>query len=290
MNSLKLSTSNTEINSKSTKMSLSKYQIIDENFASGCFGKILLAKDAKDKEVVIKKLPKDCNQEDVLNEINAGRILNHRNVAKFIDHFSNAESEFLVFERIYGSDLFHTIEKRNFIPFNERDTRQIFKQILKAIKHSHDNGVVHRDIKLENILMDAGTSKVTVIDFGLCDIVPKGQASQKFCGSLDYVAPEVVGKRYYDGFLADIYSLGIVLYTLLFAEFPFVSKERIHAIKHRLPQPPIAFSEQKMKRFKVSLEAKELITKMLRPDPASRITLEEVRQHPFMREVPVGSP
>jgi len=289
MNSLKLSG---PIDCGKSRMSLSKYQIIDENFASGCFGKILLARDARDKEVVIKRLPKEnaSNHDDILKEINAGRILNHRNVAKFVDHFSTSEYEFLVFERIYGSDLFHIIEKRNFIPFNERDVRNIFKQILKAIKHSHDSGIVHRDIKLENILMDTTTAKVTVIDFGLCDIVPRGQSSQKFCGSLDYVAPEVVSKRNYDGFLADVYSLGIVLYTLLFAEFPFVSKDRIQSIKQRLPQPPIAFSEQKMKRFKISPNAKDLITKMLRPDPSTRLSLEEVQEHPFMRELPVGSP
>jgi len=273
-------------------MSLSKYQIIDENFASGCFGKILLARDARDKEVVIKRLPKDksSDQEDILNEINAGRILNHRNVAKFVEHFSTNEFAYLVFERIYGSDLFHIIEKRNFTPFNERDVRTIFKQILKAIKHSHDNGIVHRDIKLENILMDSSSGRVTVIDFGLCDIVPPGQQSQKFCGSLDYVAPEVVSKRHYDGFKADVYSLGIVLYTLMFAEFPFVSKDRLHAIKHRLPQPPIAFSEQKMKRFKISSDAKDLISKMLRPDPTARLSLEEVQDHPFLRDAPIGTP
>jgi len=274
------------------RMSLSKYQIIDENFAAGCFGKILLARDARDKEVVIKQLPKgqESNQDDVLKEIEAGRTLSHRNVAKFIDHFSNNDFEFLVFERVYGSDLFHMIEKRKFVPFNERETRSIFKQIIKAIKHSHDNSIVHRDIKLENILMDPSTSKVTVIDYGLCDIVARGQVSQKFCGSLDYVAPEVVSQRNYNGFLADVYSLGIVLYTLMFAEFPFVSKDRMYAIKKRLPQPPIAFADSKMKRFKISMDAKDLITKMLRPEPATRITLEEVKNHPFMRETPIGSP
>lgn len=274
------------------RMSLSKYQIIDENFASGCFGKILLARDAKDKEVVIKRLPKDkgSDHEDILNEIHAGRVLNHRNVAKFVEHFSTNEYAYLVFERIYGSDLFHLIEKRNFTPFNERDVRNIFKQILKAIKHSHDNGIVHRDIKLENILMDTTTGRVTVIDFGLCDIVPPGQESQKFCGSLDYVAPEVVSKRNYDGFKADVFSLGIVLYTLMFAEFPFVSKDRLHSIKHRLPQPPIAFAEQKMKRFKISPDAKDLISKMLRPDPITRLSLDDVQNHPFMHDVPIGTP
>jgi len=277
---------------KSSRMSLTKYQIIDENFASGCFGKILLARDAKDKEVVIKRLPRGqgSDQEDILNEIHAGRILNHRNVCQFVEHFSTNEHAYLVFERVYGSDLFHIIEKRNFVPFNERDVRKIFKQILKAIKHSHDSSIVHRDIKLENILMDTTTGRVTVIDFGLCDVVLRGQESQKFCGSLDYVAPEVVSKRHYDGFKADVYSLGIVLYTLLFAEFPFVSKDRLTAIKHRMPQPPIAFAEQKMKRFKISSDAKDLITRMLRPDPALRPSIEEVQDHPFLHNSPVGTP
>jgi len=271
-------------------MSLSKYQIIDEHFAAGCFGQILLAKDLRDsKEVVIKKIPKETgsNEEDVLKEIDAGRILSHRNVSKFIDYFSSNDCHFIVFERVYGSDLFHLIEKRNFVPYSERETRNIFNQILKAIAHSHDHGVVHRDIKLENILMDA-TGKVTVIDFGLCDIVPRGQNSQKFCGSLDYVAPEVVCKRTYNGFQADIFSLGIVLYTLLLAEFPFVSKDRMNAIKQRLAQPPIAFAESKLKRWKISPLAIDLIKRMLHPDPSQRATLDEVRSHSFMREA-IGS-
>jgi len=265
---------------------LGKYQIVDEHFAAGCFGQILLAKDSRDsKEVVIKKLPKEkgSNEDDIHKEIYAGRTLSHQNVSKFVEYFSSNEWHFIVFERVYGSDLFHLIEKRGFIPFNDWDCRNIFRQILKAVKHSHDHGVVHRDIKLENILMDA-TGKITVIDFGLCDVVPLGQDSQKFCGSLDYVAPEVVCKRSYNGFLADVFSLGIVLYTLLFAEFPFVSKDRMNAIKQRHPQPPIAFSDSKMKRWKISPLARDLITRMLKPDPTQRLTLDQVKDHPFMRD------
>lgn len=227
---------------------LYRYQIEKEDFASGCFGKIILARDANNKEVVIKKLPKDkVSSTEVLKEIEAGKILKHPNISKFIENFSNNENDYLVFERIQGMDLFSTIEKRAFVPFKDSEARKIFKQILKAVMYSHEKGIVHRDIKLENILMDSNF-KVTVLDYGLCDVVKKGQRSERFCGSMDYVAPEVISTRSYDGFQADCFSLGVVLYTLLFAEFPFVANERVNAAKNNLPHPNIIWNETKLKR------------------------------------------
>jgi len=190
-----------------------------------------------------------------------------------------------VFERVFGYDLFNTIERRKFVPFSDIEGRKIFKQILKAIRYCHSKEVVHRDIKLENILMD-NNGKVTVIDFGLCDIVKRGVHSLRFCGSIDYVAPEVLSKNSYDGYLADVFSLGVVLYTLLFAEFPFIANERVNAMKQKKEQPKISFSESKMKRWKINPLAKDLITKMLRTQPEQRLTLEEVKLHPWIRKKP----
>jgi len=264
-----------------------RFDIQNENFASGCFGTILLARDPLlDREVVIKKIPKDgVSSSEVTKEIEAGKILNHKNIAKFNEHFSNNEWDFLVFERVFGYDLFNTIERRKFVPFSDIEGRKIFKQILKAIRYCHSKEVVHRDIKLENILMD-NNGKVTVIDFGLCDIVKRGVHSLRFCGSIDYVAPEVLSKNSYDGYLADVFSLGVVLYTLLFAEFPFIANERVNAMKQKKEQPKISFSESKMKRWKINPLAKDLITKMLRTQPEQRLTLEEVKLHPWIRKKP----
>jgi len=264
-----------------------RFDIQNENFASGCFGTILLARDPLlDREVVIKKIPKDgVSSSEVTKEIEAGKILNHKNIAKFNEHFSNNEWDFLVFERVFGYDLFNTIERRKFVPFSDIEGRKIFKQILKAIRYCHSKEVVHRDIKLENILMD-NNGKVTVIDFGLCDIVKRGVHSLRFCGSIDYVAPEVLSKNSYDGYLADVFSLGVVLYTLLFAEFPFIANERVNAMKQKKEQPKISFSESKIKRWKINPLAKDLITKMLRTQPEQRLTLEEVKLHPWIRKKP----
>jgi len=262
-----------------------RYTIENENFASGCFGKCLLASDPlTHKEVVIKKIPKDVsNSVEVAKEIEAGKLLNHKSISKFREHFSNDENDFLVFDRVYGSDLFNIIDKRGFIPFPENEAKKIFKQILKAVMYSHENNIVHRDLKLENILMNPA-GKITVIDFGLCDIVKKGNQSERFCGSIDYVAPEVLSRKSYDGFLADAFSLGVVLYTLLFAEFPFVAKDRLAAIKKGTPLPIPAFSDIKMKKWKVNPLSKELIIKMLRPTPENRLSLNEVRLHPWLRK------
>jgi len=129
--------------------------------------------------------------------------------------------------------------------FHLQKTANIFIQILNAIEYAHEQGVIHRDIKLENILMDS-SGKVFVLDFGLCDLVESSiSLSSKFCGSIDYVAPEVISTKHYSGFKADMFSLGVVLYTLLFAEFPFVARNRIEAIKKKLEQPPIAFTDAK---------------------------------------------
>jgi len=255
----------------------------NEAFAAGCFGQIMLAEDLSQKEVVIKKLPKNENSAaEVDKEIHAAKKLNHPNIVKYWEHFSNDEFHFLVFERVYGNDLFSIIEKRRFVPFSDVESKKIFKQVLKAILFCHKNEVVHRDIKLENILLDA-TGNVTLIDFGLCDLVKRGHSSERFCGSMDYVAPEVLSRKSYDGFTSDTFSLGVVLFTLLFAEFPFAAKERVNSIRMGLPHPRIRYDDSKMRRFNVDPLARDLINKMLRPDPSTRIPLTEIKFHPWLR-------
>jgi len=263
--------------------SLGRYFVENDNFASGCFGRILLAKDESSREVVIKMIPKEgSNPTEVKREIAAGGLLNHSHIGRFIETFENKLNYFLVFERIVGRDLYSTIEKRQFVPFDDQRAKSIFKQILKAVRYCHSKGVIHRDIKLENILIDP-KGKVTLIDFGLCDLITQpGQDSEKFCGSMDYVAPEVIARPSYNGKQADCFSLGVVLFTLIFAEFPFVSGDRVNAIRNARSQPNPNFSDAKMKKFMVDPLAKDLICKMLKSTVNDRITLDEVKNHPWM--------
>jgi len=262
---------------------LGKYCVENDKFASGCFGQILLAKDESDKEVVIKMIPKEgSNPIEVQKEIGAGTLLNHPHIGRFIESFENGLNNFLVFERIHGKDLYSTIEKSGFVPFADQSAKAIFKQIMEAVRYCHSRGVIHRDIKLENILMDA-TGKVTVIDFGLCDLISRpGQESEKFCGSLDYVAPEVLSSPTYNGKQADCFSLGVVLFTLLFAEFPFVANDRVDAVRYGRVQPTPNFIESKMKKYSIEPMARDLMIKMLKHNANERITLDDVVNHQWM--------
>ena len=125
--------------------------------------------------------------------------------------------------------------------------------------------------------------KVSVLDFGLCDIVESRESfSSNFCGSLDYVAPEVITSKQYSGYKSDIYSLGVVLYTLLYAEFPFVSSVRVDAIKKKANQPAISFD--KLLGKNVGKDAKDLITNMLRANPKERISMQQVFKHSYIRK------
>jgi len=261
---------------------IKRFIVLDEDFAKGNFGEIILAKDPlTNKEVVIKKIQKTIESVTAVHkEIEAGKRLKHSNIVKYIESFQTETHHFIVFEKIDGNDLFSVLEQRKFVPYKENEVRKIFRQVTKAIEHSHKNGIVNRDIKLENILIDK-KGRVTVIDFGLCDTVKIEQKSERFCGSVDYVAPEVLAKKSYSGFSADVFSLGVVLYTLLFAQFPFVVSERLSAIASGKKQPDVQFSDQSF----VTDSAKELIRKMINPEPTERISLEEVHNHKWMKQL-----
>ena len=120
-------------------------------------------------------------------------------------------------------DLFTLIEHRKFHPFTERESRSIFIQLLHAVHHCHSNGVIHFDIKLDNIMVEPKSGVVTLIDFGLCGFTHNNDGwFTKQVGSEEYCAPELYNRGApYKGTKVDIWCLGIVLYSLLCCNFPF---------------------------------------------------------------------
>ena len=111
-----------------------------------------------------------------------------------------------------------TFESRR-IP--EKDVRFIFKQIVEGINYLHSNNFIHRDIKLENILIDKKNKQIKIIDFGFSVCVQSDKKLCMFCGTPSYMAPEIVSKQDYNGKFVDIWALGILLYTMLCGKFPF---------------------------------------------------------------------
>lgn len=248
---------------------------------------IHLAKDGKGKEVIVKKITKGKTSPNLIsNEIRAGELIKHPNVAKLYSHFEDEQYHYLVMEHVQGMDLFELLEKHQFKPIREKHAKNIFRQLIKAVLFMHKRKVVHRDLKLENIIIMPNMKKVKIIDFGLCEIGKDCQAtSTQWSGSPDYVAPEILSHVPYTLCKADVWSLGVCLFAMLFAELPFSLEERVNASLNNDPHPTLVFPENL--KEPICEDAKDLIKKMLAVDPDERPLLQDVIHHPWLKSTVV---
>jgi serine/threonine protein kinase len=261
-----------------------KYQVENNDYAKGAYGKILLATDkVTGEKVVIKKIPQSTPIRMINNEVRAGKFLgSHPHIAALLQYIDKPDFHFLVFQFVNGQDLFCYLEKLGFAPRPEIEARSIITQILIAMTHIHSHSIAHRDIKLENILIDQN-GKITVIDLGLCAFVEDGKLCRDWCGSDNYLAPEIVRRIPYNGYQADIFSTGVVLFALLFGVFPF---ENLRVNGNSLD--PHKTVRKLQVRFptdvKVPNSARDLLTRMLEDEPEKRIQLKDVMKHEWISQ------
>jgi hypothetical protein len=265
------------------KLQECKYSLL-KRIGEGVFGEVYMAK-LKDTgmQFALKKLSKNhpkFRQMSVFREVNAGRMLDHKGIIHFEETFETASSVYLVMEYFGGYDLYTTLEERNYKPYSEATSKEIFKQLIEAMMHCHQRGIVHRDVKLENILMDKD-GNIKLIDFGLCDFVNDVGNKTRFCvdsvGSPAYISPEILTGKPYDGFKADVWSCGVVLYALLFGCFPFSASQ----YKLLVSGEPLVVQ---FPESGVSKCAKALLRSMLKLQPDCRFSLEDIQEHDWMGE------
>ncbi|MBZ3885776.1 Sperm motility kinase 2B [Sciurus carolinensis] len=223
-------------------------------------------------EVAVKVLPK-VKGKAALSEASVMRWLNHPNVIQLFQVIETREHVYLVMEHAVGGPALQHIPSRGMRP---EEARRVFQQIAGAVGYCHGQGVVHLDLKLSNVVVDAaGTCKL--IDFGLSLRVRPGQKLRRCWGTLAYLAPEVLLRREYEGPPADVWSLGVILFYLLTGRCPFRALlrsgmvRRIREGRYHIPD-------------RVPPQARSLIRSMLSMDPARRPTVEQVLQHPWLRE------
>lgn len=231
----------------------------------------------------IKIIPK-CNMhaaadmERFEREVRVVLKMNHPGIIKIYDLLADDKFFYLVMELFHGKDLLEFVPAPGTI--NERESKIIFKQILDTINYIHGQGVAHRDLKLENVLMDS-SQRIKLIDFGFSRAANPGQMFQTPCGSPAYAAPEVIDGQTYDGRAADMWSCGVVLFCLVTGELPWKAGSQLAVFKQ--------ISEGNIDIPKgVSKECAGLIERLLCPNPVLRFTAADALSHPWLDGVSVS--
>jgi len=288
---------------------LNKYELLDE-LGSGGFGFVLLAKErVTDKKVAVKfifknKIPKSGWVQDekegyIPMECFIMKRVNHKNIVKFIDSFSDKNLFYIVME-LHGNtwatdenslninsgpveyqnsmDLFECIESRA-MRFTEFQAKYIFKQIFDAVNYLYKNGIVHRDLKDENILIDKHFN-IKLTDFGAASYLKDYNENNayfvnKFLGTLAYAPPEVLKGEQFGTIAQEVFSLGTILYLLIFGEIPFKSPEETLFSNNIYLNAP--------KNVSCSQEVLNLIEWMLQKRPEDRPSLNSILNHPWMK-------
>ncbi|KAG8200582.1 hypothetical protein JTE90_000652 [Oedothorax gibbosus] len=252
--------------------------ILHQTLGTGGFAKVKLATHMLTGEkVAIKIMDKATLGDDlprVQLEIEALKVLNHPNICKLYQVIETENKFFLVLEYCPGGELFDYIIEKDRV--TEKEARAFFRQIISAVSYIHGKGYAHRDLKPENLLLD-GEHNLKLIDFGLC-AKPKSGMQQQLdtcCGSPAYAAPELITGDNYNGNKVDIWSMGVLLYALLCGFLPF-DDENVTKLYRKI---------QKGRYFCpswLSVESKAILSEMLQVNPARRISIEDLKVHPWI--------
>jgi len=240
----------------------------------GTFAKVYHARNLQSgKSVAMKivgkeKVIKVGMMEQVKREISVMKMVKHRNIVQLHEVMASKSKIYLSMELVRGGELFSKISKGR---LKEDAARFYFQQLISAVDFCHSRGVFHRDLKPENLLLDEdGSLKVT--DFGLSalsDHLKQDGLLHTTCGTPAYVAPEVIGKKGYDGAKADLWSCGVILFVLLAGFLPFQDDNIVAMYKK------IYRGDFKCPPW-FSPESRRLVTKLLDPNPNTRITVSKL--------------
>eukprot|EP01027_Heterolobosea_sp_BB2_P009656 GEZU01014225.1.p1 GENE.GEZU01014225.1~~GEZU01014225.1.p1 ORF type:complete len:246 (-),score=52.10 GEZU01014225.1:74-811(-) len=206
---------------------IGKYEL-GKTLGRGTFSKVKYAIDTETKQpyaikiVDRKQVVKENMEQQLKREIAIMKILKHQYVVDLKEVLQTSKHIYIVLELITGGELFDRIVSAK--RFSEDQARRYFQQLITGIEYCHKQGIAHRDLKPENLLLDANDN-LKISDFGLSALSEGRDGRQKLlmttCGTPNYVAPEVLLEKGYDGFQADVWSAGVILFVMLAGYLPF---------------------------------------------------------------------
>ena len=253
--------------------------LIKKTLGKGTFGKVKLGIYLpNNQKVAIKILDKNKlkEEDDIIRlkrEFEMLSQFNHPNVVSVYEIFESVDSYFTVMEYCDGGELFNFIVKNKYL--SEEKSAFFYYQLINGLEYIHSLGIVHRDLKPENLLL-THEDILKIIDFGLSNYFKENQLEllETPCGSPCYASPEMLSGDNYDGFKIDIWSSGVILFAMLCGYLPFDHKDN-NKLFLKILQCKINYPKD------LSDEATDLLKKILVPDPKKRITISEIKKHPF---------
>ena len=256
--------------------------ILKEQLGEGTFGYVRLAINKQTGEkVAIKILDKKkiLEYEDkirVEREIKILKSLRHPNIVHLYSVLQTKDNLYIIMEYATGIELFEYIGSKKRI--DEKTACHIYQQIISGLEYLHKNNIVHRDIKPENLIIDKKTKDLKIVDFGLSNIfnTEKTKMLSSSCGSPSYAAPEMLQGKNYNPQPVDIWSSGIVLYAMVCGFLPFEDEN------NDLLYRKICIGKYIIPDF-ISNKCKDLLKKLLVTDPNKRITIKQIKNHPWIK-------
>ncbi|KAF5404931.1 Non-specific serine/threonine protein kinase [Paragonimus heterotremus] len=254
--------------SKHDRILLGRYKL-DRTIGTGNFAKVKLATHlSTGKQVAIKIIDKSelssSSRKKLSREVNLMKGLDHPNIIKLLEIIDTEKIMYLVLEYASGGELYEYLAVHG--RMKEKTAREKFRQILSAVEYCHQKCIIHRDLKMENLLLDSDLN-IKLADFGFANEYQVGKKLNTFCGSPPYAAPELFRGKEYEGPEVDVWSLGVILFKLVTGNLPFDGhslselRERVLRGRYRIP-------------FYMSTECERLLKKMLVLNPAKRYSLQ----------------
>ena len=258
-----------------TDLSFYKYGRV---IGRGAFGKVNIGLNILTGRIVAiksfnkKNIINEASKNKILYETNLMRGLCHPSVTKILETFECEKYMLIIMEYISGGNLQNFVKKRR--KLCEKTAKILFRQIIQGIRYIHSRGIVHRDIKLENILLDLNNI-IKICDFGVGKLIKPNTILKDQCGTPVYMAPEILKGNGYKGFPVDVWSAGVALYIMLSGTLPF-NKDKDHDLEYSI-------LNNNIKEIKdISDEGNNLLKNILEKDPNKRYTCNQILEHPWL--------
>ncbi|XP_004240878.1 CBL-interacting protein kinase 18 [Solanum lycopersicum] len=266
---------------KNGNVVMQKYEL-GRLLGQGNFGKVYYGRDLESGQTVaIKVIDKEKVQkaeltEQTKREISVMAMVKHRHVVQLYEVMATKSKIYFVIEHAKGGELFNKLTKGR---LTEDVARKLFQQLINAVEFCHSRGVYHRDLKPENLLLDEN-GNLKVSDFGLSALAESKRQDgllHTTCGTPAYVAPEVIGRKGYEGAKADIWSCGVILFVLLAGYLPFYDLNLMNLYRK------ICRAEYKCPNW-FPLEVRKLLSRIFDPNPRKRISIAKIKESSWFKK------